>query len=59
MNISALCKTAAFFLFAGCLCLPLAGCGSSTDPVGVEDGGLQEDEAFKESEEYTSGEQGI
>ncbi|WP_372725304.1 hypothetical protein [Novipirellula sp.] len=59
MNISALLKTAAFLLFAGCLCLPLTGCGSTATNPGVEDAGLEEDEAYKETEEYVEGEEGI
>ena len=59
MNISALLKTSAFLLFAGCLCMPLTGCGSTATNPGVDDGGLEEDAAFKETEEYVQGEGGI
>ncbi len=59
MNMPSLFKTAAFLLFAGCLCFPLAGCGSTATNPGVADSGLEEDEAFKETEEYVEGEESI
>lgn len=37
-------------------CLPLTGCGPSTEPVGVEDDSLEEAMELQETEEYISGE---
>ncbi|WP_286763258.1 MULTISPECIES: hypothetical protein [Rhodopirellula] len=53
------CQFASLAILLGCFFVPLAGCGGPSEPVGVDDNGLEEAEEFQDSEEYVSGEEGI
>ncbi|MFG0263328.1 MAG: hypothetical protein ACF788_13125 [Novipirellula sp. JB048] len=50
----------AMLVLGGCLLLPCAGCGgSTTDPVGVDESGLEEFEQMQQTEEYIEGERNL
>ncbi len=47
-------------ILSGCLFVPCIGCGSSTDPVGVDDdGGVEEFEQAQQDPEYIEGEKNL
>lgn len=46
-------------VLTGCFVLPCIGCGSSTDPVGVEGDGVAELEELQQDPDYIKGEKNL